>query len=598
MHRPPILIGALVIVMAMQVMMILNGATPILTGRLIDADAYMRLERARDLWLRGDWFDLRTLSTNAPFGEIINWSRPFDAILFAGGWIGHFFTNFDTALWNWGVVVSPVLLVLTVLALSWGLRPLLSGPGFLLAMVVAALQPQITWIYLFGRSDHHSLMGLLFALDLAMLVRLALGLGGTRMALAAGFVGALALWVSVESLVAQLFFPLALIVLWIWRREDFLARIVGYLWGLALGLALTLLVERGIGGFLTVVYARFSIVHLLLATTSALAWTAMLRHDLRRPLATPARRLAAAAGAAALAGVVMLAVFPKFFGGPEVDIDPGVFVWQRDNGEYAMLVPLTPQAASKFFFHLLPGLIGAGYALWRLRRRADDDLAKVLVAILVGQAVFLAPGLYQIRWTSYFQFLALIPFTLALLELLDRAGRQPLLLVRSAASATVLVVGIGAHMIFGALLDPAKAYDPRRDPSSPQCADFAAISRFLAENHRGPADVDALMSYYYRGPELVWRTPYAVVGAPYMVIESLRDNADFFATTSADEARAIAVRRGISRVLTCSCCNDANEFPDPQSFHRRLQEGEPPEWLRPISLPPSLDRAFQVYEVR
>ncbi len=597
MHRPSALAAAVLIALLVQVLLVAIGATPVLQGQLIDADAYMRLAQVRHLWTTGDWFDHHLPLSNAPYGENINWTRLFDALLLSGAWVGSWFTDFESALYGWAVVISPVLLLATLLALSLALRPLVGDGGYLLAVMVMLAQPETNWIYLFGRPDHHSLMGLLFVLGLALLVRLVLDRGGRRMAFAAGLLGSLALWVSVESLLAQLFFPLALIVLWIWRRDDYLAKVAAHLGGLALGLTAVVSLEHGRELWLQPMYARVSVVHWLLAAVSALLWTGLVAADRNRRgrFDAPRARLLAAAGAAAAAGVVMLAVFPKFFAGPHAEIADIVVAWQRDNPEYEVIFPHDRESLAEFVFHLLPGLLGGAYAVWRLRRGGQAE-ARLMAALLVGLAVYLPIALYEIRWTSYVQFLAVVPWTLALLRLLEAARRRRALLARVAAQALVLVLGLGGHAIAAAALLPAEARLRAEDsPYSPVCAAFDELAPVLEARFAGSP---ILMTYYYRGAEMIWRTPLRVVGSPYMDEAGLRDTDAFFSAHDPAVPRAVAARRGIELVLTCTCCNDATTYPDPRSFHARLQRGAPPPWLERLDLPPPLDGMFQLYRVR
>ena len=51
---------------------------------LADSDCYMHLIRASDLYHHGQWYDPVWIKSNAPFGEPLHWSRPFDVLLLAG----------------------------------------------------------------------------------------------------------------------------------------------------------------------------------------------------------------------------------------------------------------------------------------------------------------------------------------------------------------------------------------------------------------------------------------------------------------------------------------------------------------------------------
>ena len=48
----------------------------VLDGRLIGPDAYMRVLRVMELAQGGNWYDAVSERSNAPFGEILHWTRP------------------------------------------------------------------------------------------------------------------------------------------------------------------------------------------------------------------------------------------------------------------------------------------------------------------------------------------------------------------------------------------------------------------------------------------------------------------------------------------------------------------------------------------
>ncbi len=79
--------SALVIVIAWMLFHLLLAAahdTPILTGGLLGPDSYMRMVRVEALLDTGAWYDHRIERSNAPFGEELHWTRPFDLLLLAG----------------------------------------------------------------------------------------------------------------------------------------------------------------------------------------------------------------------------------------------------------------------------------------------------------------------------------------------------------------------------------------------------------------------------------------------------------------------------------------------------------------------------------
>ena len=109
-------LGCLVL---MQALLALTGIVPVLDGGLADSDAYMRLVRVLQLHDSGAWFDPREPRINPPEGHIQHWTRPLDALLLAGAWLLQPVFGFARALHLWGVLISPALLGLAVVAIAW-----------------------------------------------------------------------------------------------------------------------------------------------------------------------------------------------------------------------------------------------------------------------------------------------------------------------------------------------------------------------------------------------------------------------------------------------------------------------------------------------
>ncbi len=57
------------------------GISPVLDGGLLDSDSYMRLVRVDLLYQTGAWYDGNIPRSNAPYGDILHWTRLFDAVL-------------------------------------------------------------------------------------------------------------------------------------------------------------------------------------------------------------------------------------------------------------------------------------------------------------------------------------------------------------------------------------------------------------------------------------------------------------------------------------------------------------------------------------
>ncbi len=106
-----------------------------------------------------------------------------------------------------------------------------------------------------------------------------------------------------------------------------------------------------------------------------------------------------------------------------------------------------------------------------------------------------------------------------------------------------------------------------------------------------------LFTYLNWGPEIVWRTPLSVVGAPYAKLESLRDTSVFFHDTTDDSAISIVKARGVDLVMVCRGGFERYERGGDANLHNRLVAGNAPNWLRAIDLPAELADQFRLYRV-
>ena len=108
---------------AIQVLVLAIGASPLLDGELIGTDGYMRLVRVQLLHETGAWFDGRIPRSNAPYGDTLHWTRPFDLLLLGAAWPLTPFLGFEKALFWGGAFVSPLLLLATGTAMIWAAKP-------------------------------------------------------------------------------------------------------------------------------------------------------------------------------------------------------------------------------------------------------------------------------------------------------------------------------------------------------------------------------------------------------------------------------------------------------------------------------------------
>ena len=189
-------------------------------GELLGTDGYMRLVRVAGLHETGAWYDVTVARSNAPDGEVLHWTRPLDILLLAGAWVLTPVTGFRDALFFAGAVVSPLLWAFTGAAFVWAGEPFFGRSGRYLAMVAFLVQPAIMDYSLAGRADHHMLLLLIFVVSFGLTARMLLTPFHAGLALAAGAVVGLGLWVSFEFLLALLAAFAAMTLAWSMDSSD------------------------------------------------------------------------------------------------------------------------------------------------------------------------------------------------------------------------------------------------------------------------------------------------------------------------------------------------------------------------------------------
>jgi hypothetical protein len=248
----------------------------VLHGILIDPDCYMHLQRAFRL-MTGGWrasgFDPRV---NAPFGFAIHWTSLFDGLLVAGAWpLTILGLGARDALYVWGSMISPVLLMLTMAVFAVGVRPWVKGPLFLWLTILLFTQAHLSQAFYAGRPDHHSLILGLFLVQLAWVYAAMDGRtgGGAKtlaIAFAAGVAAGIQLCTTVEALLIILLLSLVLGFAWSLFARDVYKLLAAY-WIGCLAMTLAWLALTRVPIFFEPAYDRVSIVHAVVLGTGIVA---------------------------------------------------------------------------------------------------------------------------------------------------------------------------------------------------------------------------------------------------------------------------------------------------------------------------------------
>jgi asparagine N-glycosylation enzyme membrane subunit Stt3 len=242
---------ALAIIPLTHMLFLWFGHAAVLDGFLPGQDSYMRLVRVEHLYATGDWFDITLPRSNWPYGEVQNWTRPVDVLMLSGAVLLEPFLGFRQALYWWGSATAPLLHIATALALAWMVAPRLDRSRQLLVVLLFLVQIPVWRHGVLGRTDHHMLIMLTFALALGGALRVLVGPARPRRDLMAGVLAGFGLWLTVEFLVVLAIIFAAFTIRWLAVGEGLARRFLWHGLGLAALVAVALVTERPPGAWLS-----------------------------------------------------------------------------------------------------------------------------------------------------------------------------------------------------------------------------------------------------------------------------------------------------------------------------------------------------------
>jgi hypothetical protein len=589
----PVLLSLLVLILAAA-----NRKDGVaLTGDLFGPDVYMRATRVLQLVQDWHWYDSTIARANAPFGDALHWTRPFDVLMLAIALPLLPFVGAAVAVHLAAIFVSPILYLVTLPLLYVAVRPLHDREGQFFLGILFLFQVAIVGQFLVGRGDHHSLLCLLFVVQLGQALRLLADRASTRLAVATGLVTALTVWVSPEGLVAAALIQLGLGVWWLLEGPALARRGLGHAAGAVIGIAVALLLERPPAQWLALEYDKISVFHLVLFSMLALFWVVAAG-----PWHARLVRLALGAGGAAVIGAVVLLVFPGAARGPLAALDPRVAeVWFVVISEAQS--PIKPDDLGRTLGSLLLNLgplLVAVPMLVHLVRTTAGAARRQWAWLGLATAAYTALALDEVRWLYYPQISFLAAYAAGLIWVLERLNLRDRPANATPRQALRIVLGRPATVVvFGlAFLGLAALFPQAPNVAASERCDLKGIAKTLNAPPLGDRQRN-IMGFNFNTAELIYRTGHAYVATPYhRNAAGILDGYDFFSTTDPDEAWRIARRRDIDLVLFCPTDREFRmyEKQDGETMFERLRDQNPPPWLSEMPIDPAL--GYLMYEVR
>ncbi|HEY3216281.1 MAG TPA: hypothetical protein VGK93_07300 [Candidatus Eisenbacteria bacterium] len=579
--------------------LVVGDVTPVLRGELADPDCYMRLVRVTQLHDTGAWYDDRFTRSNAPYGESSHWTHPLDLLLILPALALAPLLGFREALFWVGALIGPILLMASALAMVWAARPLWRDDRRYWLMFLLPAQLPILAYSAPGRADHHALIIFLSVLTLGFGIRLALGDGRWPWVVAAGSAGALGIWTGPEAIFFVCVVYLILAVQWIMCGDEQARKAIGVSAILAMGITVAILLERPPHALFTVEYDKVSLAHLYAIAMATAVWVTLF--VLGRGMESRPKRWAALL-LVSLAGVAILVTLaPGFVKGPMAAVEQRTgALWMSHIAEMEPQLPTNPAELATFLEFvggivlLVPFMIGR---IWLAR---EEKAFGLYVALAISAVALLVLAIAHRRLSTFPAILAPVyaaDLIIRCRHALRRIGLEP---IRKIAYAALVAVVCCGPLAAGLILASRLSQDPSPGTGGAELR-LEGIAAWLESRRSAGSSPIILATSETCGPELLYRTGYRVVAAPYhRGYQGILDLYDTWNARNETLARPIVERREVGVVLMCKSQRLGLRFPAPageSTFYDQLQAGLIPPWLTPAKLPPRLARDFAVFDV-
>ncbi|MEZ0259836.1 MAG: GtrA family protein [Alphaproteobacteria bacterium] len=546
---------------------------PNLTREMLpaDPDVWMRLAQVRDWVTGGGFFDHIVHKTDAPYHDVATpWTRPMDALLALFYKLMPQTLSVDVKLMLAGTWLPPLLGFITCVLLAKAAAKHFNWLHTAGITAVILLFNALTYSYYSpGDSDHHGLLTTLWCGAMLVLVTPLTRASGAMLGVILGTM----IWISPEGLMLM---ALAFAVLGAeaLRRPRNMPPLVYAAIASAVTVTGALFVEMPASEILkTPIYDSVSIVHATLLWLAA--GSAMLLSFFFAKGVTLRARLLLSGLIAAAALLGMFGLYPKFFRGPLVDVDP--YIMHTFLPSITETMPLFEGEWTDLVNELTPVLLAMALlaVLWlRGHRAAKRRRTAIVIALLAGTFIMTC---WQIRWGYYMQPVAVLAIVMGLPAVMG-AARPPYLRWTRAlprnwrsylALWVVFMVSIGIVKI--------KSYEPHENA---YCMSQIRYVIHTGQLQRLIGDKPTtLFVHQDSGGDVIFFTPYSVIAGNYhregRGMQSMYDIA--YAKTP-DTARKLMEEREVGAMLICSTRFEANSW-----IRQAYDAGDKyPRWMTPV----------------
>ncbi len=543
-------------------------------------DDYVRLVQVYDFLDGQSWHDLTQYRLAPPDGLAMHWSRlpdlPLALVIGAGeGLLGREAATQVALVVVAGLYLLALFVLTARIGLFFGARHLGN-----LCVLYALFGLYTIMQFVPGRIDHHNLQ-IILSLGVLLCVLLSLEQDSEerrrdRMALAAGIVATLSMSIGLEALPILIAAHASYGLLWALGRPGALR--AGSVFAIA-SVATALLVAGALSppGSLTAtncdtLSGTYVALLALIGGLWGLLWL------LQPTFHSSVMRIAGGGTLAALAAGLFAALVPQCIAGPYAEVDPLLRdLWLDNVTEAKGVADLLQRPDSLAAAYAYPLIAFASLiALAFLKRLGAPERSLPLSVFLL--VAFLV-SLSQVRFGSFAQAFAVFPVAMLANELMARAPKLTLPVVRVLPTAAIL-----ALLNPLAITIPTSSLAPKPEErgldrtTSARCGlpnSLAAVAALPKARILGFTDI---------GPELLFFTPHEVLAAPYhRNTEGLLTTMQFFISGDEAAAESLADQSGADYVLFCEDLPESNLYraQGEDNVMARLLRHETPAWLEP-----------------
>ena len=573
----------------------------VFSGQLADPDCYTWLVRAAQLHETRQWFDATLHRVDPPFGLEQHWTRPFDVLLLAGAWVFTPFMGFEKALYTWGVLVSPLLQIASVLFLIWAFASVYNNRQMMFLSIGFIVQPAILFSYLAGRPDHHSLITFLFIVSLGFVVRMMQEPARKLWAWGGGFVSALGFWVCIELGVFVILPVIVFLsILWFLKEKDVGTALFNYSAALLIFSTCALLIENGLSEFLRLERDRLSIVFVLFFAMITLY--AFFAHKFKFADSTLFRTLFAGLAAMSVMGVMQF-LYQQTSITPEVEhlyreIRTGSL--GQDKFIYSLQWPAGIYTFISWAGIIIPVSLWFVYSLFT-RKWWQGLFSNPRKPMYVKLSIFVIVSLYfysdyvtQLRYVVYLQIICLLGYVV-LMDNVVKSVESRLDMSRMLPVVRPLVIFLMLTWFYY----PMFLHGKGEGSGSGYDSNIVSTSRYLHEITKNEDMPLNIMAAPELGSTLLYHTNNNVFTfTNHRNLHGFNDWYNIMTSEIDEQALSIVDERQVDMILI-------NKPLDKIYFHdqkenvlvHRLMSGEEVSWLERVETPDDVPQDILIYMV-